>query len=139
MLGVEAVLPNQPSIIHRPKPIIRHVPLTNGILHANHRRSCCDRDYSDRLTSTSTSTSSPYDTEAEWCNGVRCSCNNCRSRCRSSASRRSHRFSLPRMSNYDDVGDSFVPAEPQSGSRVPTLKRRRRSRIAGCVLNTLFT
>lgn len=131
-------LRGRPTPIHRSKPIVRHVPLTNGILYAEQRRSVGDRGYSDRFTSTSTS--SQGDTEAEWGNGARCTCNDCRL---TNNRRKINRFSMPRLGqcSCDSDGDgdvgggcSVAVVLPPTESRAAIFRRRRRNRTAGLVL-----
>lgn len=103
------------NAVYRPKPIIRHVPLTNGILYGdNYRRSYCGgrvgvRGYNDRIATAtiSTSTSSQYDTETDF-TGNECYCDECHrvringQRCHRSAGRR-NRYSMPRLGYYGTI------------------------------------
>lgn len=130
--------------IYRPKPIIRLVPLTNGILYNDNRRqinSCYERGYSDRFTSTSTS--SPCDTDTELGNGTAYHCNECHGhanqRCRPNTGR--NRYSLPRMGYFpiiSNAGDTKAPTAMPAMSRGSQLRRRRRSRTVGCVFFYVF-
>lgn len=136
----EEIEERYPSI-YRPKPTIRLVPLTNGILYNDNRRltnSYCERGYSDRFTSTSTS--SQCDTEIDFGNGNSNEhhCTECHGhanqRYRSSYGR--NRYSLPRMGYSATVSNTDDPQathEKQTMSRGSQLRRRRRSRTVGCV------
>lgn len=136
--------------IHRPKPVFRQVPLTNGILYTDKRRSLGDRGYSDRFTSTSTSSS----TDAEM---PRCNCDDCALRRDAGARGRSvdalrnmNRYSMPRLGvcrcNDDITCDAagaadgvIVPASENSArDRVAAFKRRRRNRTTGFVASFKF-
>lgn len=127
-----------PGDVYRPKAIVRHVPLTNGILCGgshNYRRSYGGsgrvgvRDSADRVTrpvTASTSTSSQYDTETDF-TGNECYCDECHrvrvngQRCYRSVGWR-NRYSMPRLGYYgtlngnsDVNGPNAVPLTDQMG------------------------
>lgn len=125
----------------RLRPTTRNVPLTNGILYPARRRpsSDYDRQFSDRFASTSTSSTSPYDTDsnAGYCSecrklpGQMCQANGGRNRF-------SERYSMPKMG-------CALPALPLQGHRevdvaseIHTIRRRRKSRSRGLVESLPF-
>lgn len=116
----------------RLRPTTRNVPLTNGILYPVRRRpsSDYDRQFTDRFASTSTSSTSPYDTDS---NAGYCS--ECRKLPNGGRNRFSERNSMPKMGYALPLqGHRKVDV----ASEIHTIRRRRKSRSRGLVESLPF-